>query len=106
MDSEGVTGYTPPPAGSLASQSEPSYDGEGVDAAEAAVGITPPCDGVPVSVTVVTGRCGDGEDSGRFSLPRSVFWGAREGFDHMYFLTKFATLSRAVVELEVEVIRY
>jgi hypothetical protein len=38
--------------------------GEGVDAPEAAVGIALPCNGVPANVTVVTGSCGHGEDSG------------------------------------------
>ena len=35
---------------------------EGVDAAEAAVGIAlQACDGVPANVVVVVGRCGNGE---------------------------------------------
>ena len=36
---------------------------EGVDAAEAAVGIALPCDGVPANVTMVVGRCGHGKYS-------------------------------------------
>jgi len=96
-------GIMPPPAGSLASQSEPSYGGEVVDAAEAAVGIALPCDRVPANVTVVLGRCGHSEDSGRVL---AASFCVLEGFDHMYFLTGFTTLSWAVVELEVEVIGY
>ena len=73
---------------------------EGVDAAEAAVGIALPCDGVSANVTVVAGKCGQGKYSG--GVPGSVFWGANElveGFD-----TEFATLSRAV-ELEVDLVQ-
>ena len=58
-----VLGNTPPPAGLLASQTEPA-SWEGVDEAEAAVEILLPCAGLPANVTVFVGKCGHGEDSG------------------------------------------